>query len=282
MRAREDSARRTLAGIAILAALLLAGAPGPARAETPTEAAGATADDWDPLFDEEWEDEDADLAAFDSLPDPWEEANRSTHAFNQGLDKYMLRPVTHFYARTVPDRGRLSILNFFENLGEPATFMNDLLQREWDDAAITFSRFLLNSTIGVAGLFDPARHVFDMQGHDSDFGQTMALAGVPTGPYLVLPVLGPNNLRDSSGLIIDLFIRPTFWLLGPTEYIVYTAFQGTGHGIALRERHARSIEALEDSSIDYYSSLRNAYGQSREAEIWDGREGHRDADQTAD
>lgn len=256
--------------------LLLTSAALPAAAE-PVSGATTSTDDWDPLFDEEWDEAEDDLADFDSISDPWEAANRRTHEFNQGLDQYMLRPVTRVYARSVPERARLSILNFFENLGEPATLVNDLLQREWDDAAITLSRFLLNSTLGVAGLFDPARHVFEMQGHDSDFGQTMALAGVPSGPYLVLPVLGPNNLRDSTGLIIDLFIRPTFWLFGPTEYIVYTAFQGTGHGIALRERHARSIEALEGSSIDYYASLRNAYGQSRDAAIWSRRETHRDS-----
>lgn len=226
----------------------------------------------DPIFDEEWDAEDIGSG---DIPDPWEEMNRRTHSFNRGLDDWFLGPVTNSYTETVPQRVRLSILNFFENLAEPATFLNDLLQREWDDAAITFSRFLLNSTIGLGGLFDPAHYVFDLDGHNSDFGQTMALAGVPSGPYLVVPVMGPNNLRDSTGLIVDLFIRPTFWLLGPTEYIVYTAFQGTGHGIALRAEHARSMEALEGSSIDYYSSLRTAYDQNREAAIWNRREDHR-------
>jgi phospholipid-binding lipoprotein MlaA len=235
---------------------------------------GAKADTepYDPFFDEQWNDED--FLGGVAFPDPWEETNRATHDFNQGLDRLVLRPVTRAYAENIPNRAKLSVLNFFENLNEPATLVNDLLQQEWDDAAITFARFLLNTTVGVAGLFDPADAIFDINGHDSDFGQTMALAGVPSGPYLVLPLMGPNNLRDSTGLIVDLFLRPTFWLLGPSDYIVYTAFQGTGHGIALREHHARSVNALEDSSIDFYSSLRNAYGQAREAHIWQGRESH--------
>ncbi|MFP6665600.1 MAG: VacJ family lipoprotein [Deltaproteobacteria bacterium] len=243
-----------------------------AAAQAPPPASSA-AEPYDPLFDEEWDDED--FIGGDAFADPWENANRRTHDFNRDLDYWVLRPLTEAYAEKIPNRAKLSVLSFFENLGEPATFVNDLLQREWDDAAITFSRFLLNTTFGVAGLFDPAGAVFDIGGHNSDFGQTLALAGIPSGPYLVLPVMGPNNLRDSTGLIVDLFLRPTFWLLGPSDYLVYSTVQGTGHGIALREQHARSIDALEDSSIDFYSSLRNAYGQSREALIWHRRESHR-------
>jgi phospholipid-binding lipoprotein MlaA len=261
-------------GIPLLRCLLvllpLSGVP--AAAETGTANAPQSADAYDPLFDDDWP-EDPDEAH--QVPDPWESMNRKTHEFNKGMDAWFLRPVSNVYGQSLPKQAKLSIMNFFENLGEPATFLNDLLQREWDDAAITFSRFLVNTTLGVAGLFDPARVIFDMDGHDSDFGQTMALTGIPTGPYVVLPLLGPNNLRDSTGLIVDLFIRPTFWLLGPTEYIVYTTFQGTGHGIALRERHARNMSALEESSIDYYTSLRNAYSQDRESAIWARRETHR-------
>jgi phospholipid-binding lipoprotein MlaA len=259
---------RVCASLALAFQLVVA----PALAAPMPTAPAATAP-YDPLFDEEWDDED--LVAGNAFADPWEDANRRTHEFNRNLDRWILRPVTDAYAENIPDRTKLSVLNFFNNLSEPSTFLNDLLQREWDDAAIAFSRFLLNTTIGVAGLFDPAGAVFDMSGHNSDFGQTLALAGVPSGPYLVLPVMGPNNLRDSTGLIVDLFLRPTFWLLGPAEYIIYTSLQGTGHGIALREQHARSINALEDSSIDFYSSLHNAYGQSREASIWQRRESHR-------
>ena len=248
---------------------LLAAQPTAAAPDASSPAADAA---YDPLFDDGWPEDDTSA---EEIPDPWEPVNRRTHQFNKEMDTWFLRPVTNVYGQSLPKQVKLSVMNFFENLGEPATFLNDLMQREWDDAAITFSRFLVNTTIGVAGFFDPARVIFDMDGHNSDFGQTLALAGVPTGPYVVLPLMGPNNLRDSTGLIVDLFIRPTFWLLGPTEYIVYTTFQGTGHGIALRERHARNMSALEGSSIDYYTSLRNAYGQGRESAIWARRESHR-------
>jgi phospholipid-binding lipoprotein MlaA len=167
-----------------------------------------------------------------------------------------------------------AVQRFFVNLNSPAVMMNDLLQREWSDAGNTVSRFLINTTVGMAGFFDPAAE-FGFMGHNSDFGQTLALAGVQSGPFLMLPILGPTCVRDSFGGIVDLMFRPTTYLLGPGDQLVYTTVWGGSSGIVQREANADALRALEESSIDYYAALRNAYYQTRIAQIWYRREHHR-------
>ena len=222
----------------------------------------------DPLFDD-----DFDLGP-PPQPDPFEGINRQTHRFNQGVDRFVLDPITWAYRKVTPRVVRDSLLNFFSNLTEPTTVVNDLLQREWDDASIAFTRIVVNSTLGLGGLFDPAA-ALDLEPHASDFGQTMALAGVGSGPYVVLPVLGPSNVRDGVGLAVDVVFRPSTFVVPLADQIVFTAIQGGGFGFTLREQEYDKLQALKESSVDYYAALRSAYSQHRSAVIWERREHHR-------
>jgi phospholipid-binding lipoprotein MlaA len=219
----------------------------------------------DPLFDGESE---AELDAPPSeLPDPLEGMNRRTLRLNQGLDRWVLDPVTSAYRFLVPGPARRAVRRVLANLDAPAVVVNDLLQREWRDAGTATARFALNTTIGLAGILDPAARV-GLEGHSADFGQTLALAGLESGPYLVLPVLGPTTIRDGVGELVDLLFRPTTYVLGPADQIVYATAHGTSAGFATREEHADALDLLEQSSVDYYAALRNVYFQSRTAEIW--------------
>ena len=227
----------------------------------------------DPLFDEEFEDESA------GFPDPLEPINRPIRAFNRVVDRFLLNPITQAYGFVVPGPLKKSIRQVFDNAHAAPVIANDIFQGEWKDAGVTSARFLVNSTIGLAGLFDPASHM-GLEQHHSDFGQTLALMGVGSGPYLVFPILGPTTLRDGTGVIADSLLSPTLYLLGPTELIFY--YYAGSRGLAAREEHMREILALEASAVDYYAVLRNAYFQNRNAEIWSRREHHRDAPEPKD
>jgi phospholipid-binding lipoprotein MlaA len=211
---------------------------------------------------------EAELAEPGAFPDPLEPLNRTTLQFNEIVDLLILDPVTHVYRFVVPDPGRRAIRRFMDNLNSPVVLLNDLLQCDWKDAGVTFSRFVVNTTVGIAGLFDPARDRLALERHESDFGQTLALAGLPSGPYLVLPVVGPTTARDGLGSIIGFLCRPTTYLLGPVDLLVYNSIYDGSAGLVTREKHADSVQILEDSSIDYYAALRGAYYQSRMAQIY--------------
>jgi len=226
---------------------------------------------FDDLFDEEFDDAPV------GYPDPLEETNRGTFAFNRQVDRFLLDPVTEAYRWAVPEGGRKALARMFTNLSSTKTLVNDLLQLEWKDATVTSGRLVLNTTLGLLGLVDVAETV-GLEPHESDFGQTLALAGTPSGPYLVLPVLGPANLRDGIGTAIDGFFQPTYYILGPsniifgpTDILLYTG----SSGISTRDRHYLELKSLEDSSIDFYAAMRSGYYQDRTAEIWSRREGHR-------
>jgi phospholipid-binding lipoprotein MlaA len=132
---------------------------------------------------------------------------------------------------------------------------------------VTCGRFFFNTTLGLAGIFDPATS-FGLERHDSDFGQTLALAGVQPGIYLVVPVLGPVTVRDGFGAIVDSAMRPTAYLLGFDQMLLF----GGSVGLATREEHHLEIAALKKSAMDYYTVLRSAYYQNRVGEIWERRE----------
>jgi len=144
---------------------------------------------------------------------------------------------------------------------------NDLFQMQWRDAGVTTVRFCVNTTAGIGGLFDPAASM-GWEGHYSDFGQTLALLGVPSGPYVMLPVLGPTTPRDGFGSLAGIFFRPATYLLGPGGLIYYSTIYGGSLGVIEREANADGIRLLKESSIDYYAALRSAYTQSRTAAIW--------------
>jgi phospholipid-binding lipoprotein MlaA len=233
------------------------------------------AEESDPLFDDFF-DEEFDGGPIE-YPDPGESVNRGIFAFNRQVDRWVLDPVTRAYRFVVPKPVRLALARVFLNLGSTKTLVNDVLQLEWRDASVTTSRLVLNTTLGIVGLFDVAAKM-GLEGHSSDFGQTLALAGVPSGPYVVLPLLGPSNVRDGTGTMIDAFFQPTFYiigpadlLIGPTEILIYSG----SSGISTRDQHFLALKALEDSSVDFYATLRSGFYQQRVDEIWARRHDHR-------
>lgn len=198
--------------------------------------------------------------------DPLESFNRSVHNFNTVVDNAVARPVANAYQYVMPDFAETGVSNFFSNLGEVGTIVNDVLQGKFSQALQDLQRFVFNSTFGVLGLFDVASHM-DLPKHNEDFGQTLATWGVGDGAYLVLPFLGPSTVRDASGLLID---------LGYLDPVVYVSDDEARWSlIALRaiDRRAALLEAtriMENSGIDPYVFQRNAYFQIRENQIYDG------------
>jgi len=243
--------------VLLLALAALLGRPGSGRAGSPAP---------DPLADQA-----NDAGASTPFPDPLEKLNRLTFRLNLRLDRWVFDPVTRAYAFVVPRPGRLAVRRMLANLNEPVVFVNDLLQLEPGDAAVTLTRFAVNTTVGLVGVFDVAARG-RLPGHASDFGQTLALCGVPSGPYLIFPVAGPTTARDGTGYLVDFLFRPYAYFLGPGVLFVATPIHEGSVGITLREEHAVELQALEAASMDYYVALRSAYTQDRTARIWARRQ----------
>lgn len=197
--------------------------------------------------------------------DPWESFNRSIYEFNDTFDVYLARPIAEAYKEYIPNAVQTGTSNFFSNLDDVLVFLNDLLQFKFEQAAKDLSRFVYNSTFGLLGLIDVATYM-DLPKNHEDFGQTLATWGVGDGPYLVLPFLGPSNVRDATGRVVHSFIDPV---------LDVTDDEARWSLIALRaiDTRASLLEAtklMEKSGIDPYVFLRNAYSQHRENLIYDG------------
>jgi phospholipid-binding lipoprotein MlaA len=240
-----------IAGVVLIAPLARAGAP--TELGEPPEASIPSAED--PLLDEF----DRELAATE-IPDPMEPMNRGVFAGNRVIDRVLLDPVTKAYGRIVPGPVKRAVRGVFDNLNQPVVIANDLLQLEPRRAGSATARFLLNTTFGWGGIFDPALEA-GFAPHHADFGQTLGRAGVGPGVYLVVPLLGPSTARDLVGSIVDMALRPDTWLLPVPPRLLL----GGTWGISEREQHLESLEALEQSSVDFYSAIRSAYWMSREA-----------------
>jgi phospholipid-binding lipoprotein MlaA len=219
-------------------------------------------DEFDAAFDAEF---DAQLERESDMTDsdPFEKANRKVFAFNRGVNTFVLNPVMKGYRFMVPGPARKSIRRVFQNLDSPRIFVNDLLQLRFADAGKTLGRLVLNSTLGVGGLLD-AGAAAGWERHDSDFGQTLAKVGVASGPYIVVPVFGPNTVRDGFGDVVDLAFQPLTYILGPAQIMFQLYMRGGGSLTALEENHDK-ITALEVASVDFYAAMRSAYLQNRRA-----------------
>lgn len=202
--------------------------------------------------------------------DPLEPINRVMFAVNDGLDFLVIRPVAEVYRAVLPSFVRRGIGNFLSNVSTPITLANDLLQGEWTRAETTMVRFMLNTTAGLGGLRDIAGEIGYAR-HTEDFGQTLAVYGVPSGPYLVLPVIGPSNPRDAVGLVVDLLADPWFWLLADEDTATRLA-PTAARIIHARSNAIESIDAIRSTSPDYYASMRSLYAQNRRSEINNGRD----------
>ena len=198
------------------------------------------------------------------LSDPLEPVNRMVFGFNDGLDRFLIRPIAVVYAYTVPSAVRLSVSNFFSNLQLPVTIANDLLQGRFTQGRLDFERLVINSTLGIAGLFDVAGTVGRPR-HEEDYGQTLARWRLPAGPYLVLPLLGPSNVRDAVALI------PAFIYADPVSY--NASDRDLTLGYALRTFNARAELLMADHilklQLDPYLFIRESYWQRRLDAIYD-------------
>lgn len=200
--------------------------------------------------------------AIDQVNDPWEGFNRAMFTVNDVLDTYILAPIATAYGFVFPDFAKQMLQRGFDNLSAPVRLANDLLQWELGDAGVTTGRFLFNTLAGLGGLLDPAGEL-GLHEKPSDFGQTLHAYGVPSGPYLVLPILGPSTLRDAGGSSVDSFFQPLGYFL-PFEYSI--ALSGS-EAIVDREPLLGVIDDLKSTSIDYYASIRSIYLQDRAAEL---------------
>jgi phospholipid-binding lipoprotein MlaA len=194
--------------------------------------------------------------------DPWQPFNRKMHAVNSVLDKGVLRPVARVYAKVTPQPVRKGVSNFFGNLQQPVTTLNLVLQGKPKAAGQSVGRFLLNLTLGLGGILDPATHA-GIPYHDKDFGQTFATWGWETSRYLVLPVFGPGTVRDGLGKGVGTTVSPVSWLAeeeGAEFSILY--------GIDARAG-ALSADAFLEGAEDEYLLIRDAYLQRRRCQIVD-------------
>ncbi len=196
--------------------------------------------------------------------DPWEGLNRSTYRFNEVVDGATLKPIARGYVKVVPEPVRNSVTNFSRNLATPGSALNSFLQGKPADGFSELTRFVLNSTFGIGGLFDPARHA-GLQPKSEDFGQTAAVWGVPAGPYFVLPFLGPRTVRETLTLPLDIMTDPLHHYDNSSVRTKVWALRL----IDLRARVLPLEDLLRDSS-DPYVTMRESYLQNREFEIYDG------------
>jgi phospholipid-binding lipoprotein MlaA len=223
-------------------------------------------DRYDPLYGEPDELEDVE-----TIPDPLEPLNRAIFRFNRGVDWAVLDPITSGYRFLVPAPARRGIQRAFHNLNSPVVFFNLLLQGRGKEAGLTVGRFCANTTLGVVGVFDYAEDVIGWKRTDADFGQTLALYGVPTGPYLVVPLFGPSNTRDAFGNVIDQVMDPLTYFVAPLQ-LQWALLFGGGQGLSYREANVDALDALRDASVDFYAALRSAYSQAREGVVKEARE----------
>ncbi|HEY4075771.1 MAG TPA: VacJ family lipoprotein [Rhizomicrobium sp.] len=201
--------------------------------------------------------------------DPYESMNRATLKFNGKIDKYFVIPTVGIYFIAVPERGRRGVHNFLGNLSLPTIFLNDMFQGELKRGSQSAGRFLVNTTIGLGGFFDPATRL-GIPGHGEDFGQTLAVWGAKEGPYLMLPFFGPSSPRDATGLAVDAIIDPTNYIHFK-QHIWWAAGREYFTLLDLRAQTYQTIQGIQRSSVDYYSSLRSLYRQMRNEQIRNGR-----------
>lgn len=211
------------------------------------------------------------LAAYREANDRFEPFNRAMFRTDIALDRFLVRPVVKGYRAVVPAPGRRGVTNFVQNIRAPITFVHDVLQAEPSRAATTFGRFVINSTIGIAGLFDVAEDM-GLPYHSEDLGQTLAVWGVGDGPYVYVPLLGPSTLRDSIGFGADaMLVDPIAWYSrgnGAEQWVQWTVFGLLA--VSTKDETMDALDELKASSLDYYAALRSAYRQVRANEIRNG------------
>lgn len=215
-----------------------------------------------PVDPDEWEDDwDEDIIL---ITDPLEPFNRAMFAFNDRLYFYVLKPVARAY-RVMPTPVRTATRNFFSNLRAPVRITNALLQGKLVDAGNELLRFGFNTTIGIGGLFDPAYKVLDIREKREDFGQTLGQYGVGHGFYIVAPFFGPTSLRDGTGALFDDFVLDPVWTRVDNNWVSMGLYSFDAINSLSLDRD--TYEAIKRDALDPYVFIRDAYAQSRAAEV---------------
>ena len=209
-------------------------------------------------------------ADYEATNDPFEPTNRVIFDVNDFLDRLLFRPIAELYRVTIPPGIRDRLANVVSDFKEPVVFGNNLLQGEFGSAGTTLGRFIVNSTVGVGGMWDVATD-WGMKQQHGDFGQTLYTWGLGSGPYIVLPLFGPSNIRDAVGLGVDS-------VMSPWQYVAYDAY-GTGgenrlslsewgaDGVVQREQNIEALDALREGSVDFYAQMRSVYRQYRNKQL---------------
>ena len=192
--------------------------------------------------------------------DPLEKFNEAMFSFNRGLDRYVLKPVAKAYDFVVPDEIQQMISRAFANINVVPRFVNNLLQAKWAGAGREISRFLINSVVGIGGLWDIAKVEFNIEASKADFGQTLGKWGTPPGPYLVLPFLPPLTFRDGIGYAVDGAMDPLSYVL---PFIWERLVMKIVDTINDRSLNLDLFQGFEETTVDFYSAVRNAYLQRR-------------------
>lgn len=197
--------------------------------------------------------------------DPWENFNRKVYAFNEGLDEALLRPLAEAYRDVVPELVRTGVDNFFGNVYDAWSAVNQLLQGKLEDSLVMGTRVATNTLFGLGGLLDPATEM-RLTRRSEDFGQTLGHWGVPNGPFLMLPLFGPSTIRDATGLWVDRQVSPAQlsdsetkrWVIGGMEVV------------NVRTKLLQTLRLLDDVALDKYAFVRDAYLARRRDAVFDG------------
>jgi|HubBroStandDraft_1064217.scaffolds.fasta_scaffold74133_2 phospholipid-binding lipoprotein MlaA len=206
-------------------------------------------------------------AQFEANHDPLEPLNRKTFAFNEGLDRILIKPLAKGYLKVLPQGGRDAIRHFLDNLNEPIVFVNSVLQGRIHNAGTSVCRFVVNTTLGVAGFSDVASKN-GLPRQLGDFGQTLWAWGLPDGPYLIIPLFGPSNPRDGIGTGVDMYIDPFRYVARKQDFgSPVTVGRIVLDGVDKRSRNIESLDEVKREAIDYYASFRSLFRQHRAAEL---------------
>lgn len=192
--------------------------------------------------------------------DPWQDFNRPVFRFNDAADQWVLRPVARGWTFVTFEAMRDAVRRFFFNIAFPSRFVSSVGQGEASKAADEVGRFLVNTTVGIGGLFDPATH-FGFPRHDEDAGQMFGRWGIPPGPFVMLPLLGPSSPRDAAGTVVDMALSPLLWLDVPTYGL------GILNVVNSRAIADPEIQRARETSLDYYVFVRDAFVQNRAAAV---------------
>ena len=220
---------------------------------------------------EEFEEEFLEKETTDAM-DPLSGYNRFMTSFNDKFITYLLNPVSEAYAYVVPQPLRLGVSHFIHNIQFPVRLANNLLQFKFQNSSDEIERFIVNSTVGLAGLMDPAKNYMNIPAHNEDFGQTLGHYGIGSGFHVVLPFFGPSNLRDIAGITMDAYLSPLVNVRGLENYKIPDNL-GQSIGIAAvqfinkNSLHLEEYESLKEDAIDLYPFLRDIYEQKRISDI---------------